>query len=228
MSIDLNTVRFNAQSYQNLVDSTNCRDLEIHIYNFIEQKHCKLPFYNGEILHKYSGSRKKIALDIKQALDIVELCTKNFYQNVFILCGEYESECLFSKLSEMGVPHKKISLTNYRQTDLSNTETQHCDIKDIEQTKIYAESKLENIDDTQSKKLVASDNNLQAEDCQNNTAINSQINESKIIPFERMETTAQMDDDSNQTKTKLTIDQIKKIYNYIKSKQMENKLKSVQ
>lgn len=227
LSIDLNTTRFNAQSYQNLVESTKCNQLEIHIYNYIEQKHCKLPFCHGEILHKYSGSRKKVALDIKQAVDIVELCTKNFYHNVFILCGEYESEFLFGKLTEMGVPHQKISLANYRQTDMPNVEISQNDIPCFE--RIHSQSTCKKIDKiavAQSNDLIEEYQNSKSNDFKQENEAEILQTESQIIPFEKNATVLHNENNFNDEKTKLTIDQIKKIYNYIKFKQMESKLKA--
>ena len=118
LSIDLNTTRLNNQSYQNLINSTNYNNLEIHLYNYIEQKHNKLSFTNGEVIHKYCGSRKKVALDIPQALDIIEQCSKNNYEKVFILCGEFESEFLLKKLDSMNVTYLKLQPTAIRQSDI--------------------------------------------------------------------------------------------------------------
>ncbi len=120
LSIDLNTTRLNNQNYLNLLSGINADKLSIHIYNYIEQKHNKINFNHGELLHQYLGSRKKIALDIPQALDIIELCANNYYDKVLILSGEYESEYLYNKLSQMKVNFSRILPTALHQIDNNN------------------------------------------------------------------------------------------------------------
>lgn len=120
LSIDLNTTRLNNQNYTCLINSIPKSNLTIHIYNYIEQKHGKLPFNHNEILHPYIGSRKKVALDIPQALDIVEICAKNKFDKVYILCGEYESEFLYNKLNHMNIIFCKILPSTLRQTEENN------------------------------------------------------------------------------------------------------------
>lgn len=115
LSIDLNTTRITNQNYNNLLQSIKCDNLQIHIYNYIKAKHSKIAFNNGEVLHQYAGSRKKIAMDITQALDITEQASNKTFDKIFILCGEYESEFLFSKLDQMQANYHKISPSDLRQ-----------------------------------------------------------------------------------------------------------------
>lgn len=231
LSIDLNTIRLSNQSYLNLLSSVNCEQTEIHIYNYIEQKHNKLDFCHGEILHKYQGSRKKIALDIKQALDIIEQCTKTNFDNVYIMCGEYESEFLFKKLDEINVAYHKISLTSIRQMEVANS-----DFEIIEQSTAQSNEQVIILNKektgTQSNKQIATQINEQNESqsTEQTAILNSEQTvtqcdkKSNIIPFEIDEGNKEQTTDG---KTKLSPEQIKKIYNYIKYKQMQKKLKSM-
>lgn len=122
LSIDLNTTRITQQNYTNILNSIGCDNLEIHIYNYIKTKHNKLVFSNGETLHPYEGSRKKVALDIPQALDLVEQATLNRFEKIFILCGEFEGEFLFNKLNKMKINYHKITQSELRQLDINSIE----------------------------------------------------------------------------------------------------------
>lgn len=214
LTIDLNTTRLNNQSYLNLIKSLNCNELEIHIYNYIEQKHNKMSFCQGEVIHKYFGSRKKVALDIKQALDIIELCAKNTYKKVYVLCGEYESDFLFLKLNEMNVPYQKISCSSFRQIECKclevaqNSPSTSLEEKKAKNSDINAVSTNQNL-------------NLQISE---KSDIAATIQKSNIIPFDNLN---EIKENAEKKHTNLTPEQIKKIYNYIKFKQMQTKLKSI-
>lgn len=142
LSIDLNTTRITNQNYQNLLNSINCDKLEIHIYNYIKTKHSKLEFSNGEVLHPYTGSRKKIALDIPQALDIVEQAALNKFEQIIILCGEFEGEFLYNKLNQLKINYYKISPSELRMLDTSSIELQKQSISHKQQTQELMQEKL--------------------------------------------------------------------------------------
>lgn len=195
LSIDLNTTRINGQGYARLLESLQTDDLDIHIYNYLEQKHNRLPFCHGENIHKYIGSRKKVALDIPQALDIVELCRKNIYQSVHILCGEYESEFLFDKLDKMNVNYTKICSQDVRS----------------KQEMILDESS--SFDDTEN--VAASKKTDFSKEVAN---VYKQNKNSNIF--------TENNSFEQEQKPRLTAEQIKKIYTYIKFKQMERDIKT--
>ena len=209
LTIDLNTTRLNNQSYLHLLSELNHEKCEIHIYNYIEQKHNKLPFNNGEIIHQYSGSRKKVALDIPQALDTIELCTKNNYLGVYILCGDFESEFLFNKLNKMKVNYTKILPTSLRCADNYSHINGDIIINKSEPQIIANES----LTDTNVIQVASSDTRITNS---NNKQENKQIPDLSTYS-------------SNQkiSGTKLTPEQSKKIYTYIKFKQMQRELKTL-
>lgn len=263
LSIDLNTTRVNNQNYQHLLNSIECDRLEIHIYNYIEQKHNKLSFVNGEIIHQYVGSRKKVALDIPQALDMIRLCTLNNYDLVYILCGEYESEFLYGKLSQIGVNYKKINPSSLRQIDENNTQTTDFNypkvnfepIQELNQVKMqefYSDkeeniceacyiSTINSVDNTENIRFDISKTNAtnsqldinytQSKNTNNNfdnicsltntKANNNYPEKNNIINISNIV------GNNKNSSTKLTPEQIKKIYTYIKLKQIKQKIKSV-
>ncbi len=210
LTIDLNTTRLNNQSYLHLLSELKHEKCEIHIYNYIEQKHNKLPFNNGEIIHQYSGSRKKVALDIPQALDTIELCAKNNYLGVYILCGDFESEFLFNKLNKMKVNYTKILPTSLRCAD-NYSQTNENFIINKSKPQIIAD---ESLMDTNVIQVASSDTTIVTESSDKQE--NKQISDLSTYS-------------SNQkiSGTKLTPEQIKKIYTYIKFKQMQRELKTL-
>lgn len=212
LSIDLNTTRLNNQSYQNLINSTNYNNLEIHLYNYIEQKHNKLSFTNGEVIHKYCGSRKKVALDIPQALDIIEQCSKNNYEKVFILCGEFESEFLLKKLDSMNVTYLKLQPTAIRQSDIlseNNNESLYSEPIKLQMSQNFNVVKNEKISQDAHFKL--SEEKL--------SSLNGMIKSGDISTYTPKE--------KYINGTKLTAEQIKKIYTYIKLKQLQRERNTV-
>ena len=212
LSIDLNTTRLNNQSYQNLINSTNYNNLEIHLYNYIEQKHNKLSFTNGEVIHKYCGSRKKVALDIPQALDIIEQCSKNNYEKVFILCGEFESEFLLKKLDSMNVTYLKLQPTAIRQSDiLSENNNESLDIEPIKLQMSQNFNAIKNENISQETHLKLSEEKL--------SSLNGMIKSGDISTYTPKE--------KYINGTKLTAEQIKKIYTYIKLKQLQRESNTV-
>ncbi len=212
LSIDLNTTRLNNQSYQNLINSTNYNNLEIHLYNYIEQKHNKLSFTNGEVIHKYCGSRKKVALDIPQALDIIEQCSKNNYEKVFILCGEFESEFLLKKLDSMNVTYLKLQPTAIRQSDiLSENNNESLDIEPIKLQMSQNSNVVKNEKISQDAHLNLSEEKL--------SSLNGMIKSGDISTYTPKE--------KYINGTKLTAEQIKKIYTYIKLKQLQRERNTV-
>lgn len=203
LSLDLNTLRLSNVGYTRLLCQYDLMDAEIHLYNYIEQKHGKLPLEHGETIHPYIGSRKKITLDISQALDIVELCANNTYQCVYIVCGEYQSEFLTAKLDAMHVNYCKIPQCDFR---------------------IFAS--IENADSEESKQL----HSAKAKPAANN-AVTSQFEVIKDsgnqIEQISVECAADLGNDAPISKkfdTKLTPEQIRKIYTYIKLKQLKSQL----
>lgn len=213
LSIDLNTTRLNNQSYQNLINSTNYNNLEIHLYNYIEQKHNKLSFTNGEVIHKYCGSRKKVALDIPQALDIIEQCSKNNYEKVFILCGEFESEFLLKKLDSMNVTYLKLQPTAIRQSDILSENNNDTNL-DIEPIKIPTS---QNFNVVKNEKI-SQDTHLKLSEEKLNS-LNGMIKSGDISTYTPKE--------KYINGTKLTAEQIKKIYTYIKLKQLQRERNTV-
>ena len=212
LSIDLNTTRLNNQSYQNLIDSTNYNNLEIHLYNYIEQNHNKLSFTNGEVIHKYCGSRKKVALDIPQALDIIEQCSKNNYEKVFILCGEFESEFLLKKLDSMNVTYLKLQPTAIRQSDIfSENNNESLDIEPIKLQMSQNFNVVKNEKISQNTHLKLSEEKL--------SSLNGMIKSGDISTYTPKE--------KYINGTKLTAEQIKKIYTYIKLKQLQRERNTV-
>ena len=212
LSIDLNTTRLNNQSYQNLINSTNYNNLEIHLYNYIEQKHNKLSFTNGEVIHKYGGSRKKVALDIPQALDIIEQCSKNNYEKVFILCGEFESEFLLKKLDSMNVTYLKLQPTAIRQSDIfSENNNESLDIEPIKLQMSQNFNVVKNEKISQNTHLKLSEEKL--------SSLNGMIKSGDISTYTPKE--------KYINGTKLTAEQIKKIYTYIKLKQLQRERNTV-
>ncbi len=229
LTIDLNTTRLNTQSYSHLIENIPSDNLEIHIYNYIEQKHNKLPFVNNEIIHNYNGSRKKVALDIPQALDTIELCAKNNYLQVYILCGEFESEFLFNKLNDMKVNYSKIMPTSLRQAE--TTATIHNIDFSVKQNQIYHSNSNQNNIVTQidmmadSDLLETSESLLATEETGDN--INSVHNitdiTSRLSEIKNSDITTYTPGQKITT-TKLTPEQIKKIYTYIKLKQLRREI----
>ncbi len=212
LSIDLNTTRLNNQSYQNLINSTNYNNLEIHLYNYIEQKHNKLSFTNGEVIHKYCGSRKKVALDIPQALDIIEQCSKNNYEKVFILCGEFESEFLLKKLDSMNVTYLKLQPTAIRQSDIfSENNNESLDIEPIKLQMSQNFNVVKNEKISQNTHLKLSEEKL--------SSLNGMIKSGDISTYTPKE--------KYINGTKLTAEQIEKIYTYIKLIQLQRERNTV-
>lgn len=226
LTIDLNTTRLNAQSYSHLIENIPSNNLEIHIYNYIEQKHNKLPFVNNEIIHNYNGSRKKVALDIPQALDTIELCAKNAYLQVFILCGEFESDFLFNKLNDMNVNYQKIMQTSLRQAETAatvhNTEimTKHNQVFYNNTTDIVS-----HIDFEQDSNLDTNESLILSEESKENNHTKHDINiiTDRLSEIKSNELTTYTPSQKNN-KTKLTTEQIKKIYTYIKLKQLRREI----
>ena len=212
LSIDLNTTRLNNQSYQNLINSTNYNNLEIHLYNYIEQKHNKLSFTNGEVIHKYCGSRKKVALDIPQALDIIEHCSKKNYEKVVILGREIESEFLLKKLDSMNVTYLKLQPTAIRQSDiLSENNNESLDIEPIKLQMSQNFNVVKNEKISQDTHLKLSEEKL--------SSLNGMIKSGDISTYTPKE--------KYINGTKLTAEQIKKIYTYIKLKQLQRERNTV-
>ena len=229
LTIDLNTTRLNTQSYSHLIENIPIDNLEIHIYNYIEQKHNKLPFVNNEIIHNYNGSRKKVALDIPQALDTIELCAKNNYLQVYILCGEFESEFLFNKLNDMQVNYSKIMPTSLRQAETISTihnidfsvkqnQAYYSNISQnntVTQTDIMADSDLL---ETSESLLATEETGDNINSVHNITDITSRLSEIKNSDITTYTPGQKI------TTTKLTPEQIKKIYTYIKLKQLRREI----
>ena len=229
LTIDLNTTRLNTQSYSHLIENIPSDNLEIHIYNYIEQKHNKLPFVNNEIIHNYNGSRKKVALDIPQALDTIELCAKNNYLQVYILCGEFESEFLFNKLNDMQVNYSKIMPTSLRQAETISTipnidfsvkqnQAYYSNISQnntVTQTDIMADSDLL---ETSESLLATEETGDNINSVHNITDITSRLSEIKNSDITTYTPGQKI------TTTKLTPEQIKKIYTYIKLKQLRREI----
>lgn len=229
LTIDLNTTRLNTQSYSHLIENIPSDNLEIHIYNYIEQKHNKLPFINNEIIHNYNGSRKKVALDIPQALDTIELCAKNNYLQVYILCGEFESEFLFNKLNDMQVNYSKIMPTSLRQAETISTihnidfsvkqnQAYYSNISQnntVTQTDIMADSDLL---ETSESLLATEETGDNINSVHNITDITSRLSEIKNSDITTYTPGQKI------TTTKLTPEQIKKIYTYIKLKQLRREI----
>lgn len=276
LSIDLNTTRLNNQNYLNLLSGINADKLSIHIYNYIEQKHNKINFNHGELLHQYLGSRKKIALDIPQALDIIELCANNYYDKVLILSGEYESEYLYNKLSQMKVNFSRILPTALHQIDnnniiqvdyintannnLINNSNSYNSSTDTNINLANYEPKTSNISldnlASASDICINENFNLDLSNATNNlkdynknlytiastptienTCSPHSVDNSlptkltpeqfKKIMQEKANYEHNVENSAKATQTKLTAEQIKKIYTYIKLKQLKRDMKSV-
>ncbi len=212
-----------------MIENIPSDNLEIHIYNYIEQKHNKLPFVNNEIIHNYNGSRKKVALDIPQALDTIELCAKNNYLQVYILCGEFESEFLFNKLNDMQVNYSKIMPTSLRQAETISTihnidfsvkqnQAYYSNISQnntVTQTDIMADSDLL---ETSESLLATEETGDNINSVHNITDITSRLSEIKNSDITTYTPGQKI------TTTKLTPEQIKKIYTYIKLKQLRREI----
>ncbi len=256
LSIDLNTTRLNNQNYMSLINSIPESNLTIHIYNYIEQKHGKLPFNHNEILHPYIGSRKKVALDIPQALDIVEICAKNKFDKVYILCGEYESEFLYNKLNHMNINFCKILPSTLRQTDENSIVKVDINNAVFESNNAVAYNFLENIPESNQSENEFTKNDIlhNVDDCKKEVATTavegvqsfkllstppdsnlnknySQMNNPKETidlktikeNFEHIINLKDKNDNkSTQSKltTKLTPEQIKQIYAFIKYRKL--------
>lgn len=115
VSIDLNCSRFTQNAYNLLINTIYEKhkddNIIYHYYNYIDKKHTGIYIDKNTYLHNYKGSHKKISLDIYQALDCVDLYYKKNIKTIYILCGEYESENLYSKLEEMKINTKKIKIS---------------------------------------------------------------------------------------------------------------------
>lgn len=258
LSIDLNTTRLNNQNYNYLIKSLPNCNLTIHIYNYIEQKHNKLPFNHNEIIHQYIGSRKKVALDIPQALDIVEICAKNKFDKVFILCGEYESEFLYNKLSNMKINFCKILPSTLRQTEENSIVKVEINNNNLDDKNIFNDNfhlydnsqnsgqnnneaiqynNLHNVDNLKTEIATTATDNLQqfkllnANDNLNEITNNIKNNDDKETidlkvlkeNFEQIINSKQKNEaKANQTasNTKLTPEQIKKIYAFVKYRKL--------
>lgn len=227
LSIDLNTTRLNNQNYIQLLSSIDADRLSIHIYNYIYQKHNKINFNHGEVLHQYLGSRKKIALDIPQALDLIELCATNHYDKVLILSGEYESEFLFSKLSRMNVNFSKILPSALRITDSSIIKVD-CDVNNFN-TNYNCNIQDNEIAVANSEKINENCNAIKINpDKTPYIPQNVDITPTKLTPEQFKKIMQEKAESSNETstETKLTAEQIKKIYAYIKLKQLKREIKN--
>ena len=113
ISCDMNCSRITEQMYITMMSKLyNDGDIiEVHIYNYLPKKHTFITGNYGEQTHAYTGSHKRVALDITQALDTVRLALQVTYDKIYILSGEYESEALYTMLSELKCKSSKIIMT---------------------------------------------------------------------------------------------------------------------
>jgi len=162
-------------------------------------------------------------------LDTIELCAKNNYLQVYILCGEFESEFLFNKLNDMKVNYSKIMPTSLRQAE--TTATIHNIDFSVKQNQIYHSNSNQNNIVTQidmmadSDLLETSESLLATEETGDN--INSVHNitdiTSRLSEIKNSDITTYTPGQKITT-TKLTPEQIKKIYTYIKLKQLRREI----
>lgn len=114
LSCDFNCCRITENQYRILTDIinnlANGKTVITHIYNYIDKKHTFITPSDKIITHPYLGSHKKVALDIAQALDCVQYATQNNNDEIYLLCGEYESEYLTNKLGNMNMTFHKITV----------------------------------------------------------------------------------------------------------------------
>ncbi len=128
---------------------------------------------------------------------------------MYILCGDFESEFLFNKLNKMKVNYTKILPTSLRCADNYSHINGDIIINKSEPQIIANES----LTDTNVIQVASSDTRITNS---NNKQENKQIPDLSTYS-------------SNQkiSGTKLTPEQIKKIYTYIKFKQMQRELKTL-
>ena len=151
-------------------------------------------------------------MDIPQALDIIEQCSKNNYEKVFILCGEFESEFLLKKLDSMNVTYLKLQPTAIRQSDiLSENNNDSLDIEPIKLQMSQNFNVVKNEKISQDTHLKLSEEKL--------SSLNGMIKSGDISTYTPKE--------KYINGTKLTAEQIKKIYTYIKLKQLQRERNTV-
>ena len=113
ISCDMNCCRITEQMYSDLMVKLTDKndDYHVHIYNFISKKHTFIKDKYCEITHPYTGSHKRVVVDLEQALDTVKNAIYTKYDMVYLLTGECESDTLHNKLLSIGVPSSKVILT---------------------------------------------------------------------------------------------------------------------
>lgn len=113
ISCDINCSRITEHMYNTMLLelANNNTDTHIHIYNYLPKKHTFITGAYNEITHAYNGSHKRVALDLTQALDTMKLALQDNFDMIYLITGEYESETLYSKLSEINTPCTKVIVT---------------------------------------------------------------------------------------------------------------------
>lgn len=123
LTYDLNCSRITPEQYlliRKIVREQASGEVDIQVYNYLAKKHTFVYTDEHTTLHPYIGSHKRITLDLNQALDCVDCVVANNIKDVYILCGEYDSEYLWKKLDNLGVRYHKITLSA-SQVSIGNT-----------------------------------------------------------------------------------------------------------
>ena len=202
ISCDINCSRITERMYNTMLSELahNNADTHIHIYNYLPKKHTFITGEYNEITHAYNGSHKRVALDLTQALDTIKLALQDNFDMIYLITGEYESETLYSKLSEINVHCTKVTVTassvikecihncthsdgigqnNAIPSPIINDMTPPYQVNDsiIEQLDTCDNSDIDNVDNNTYLSIDDSDNNTQ--DISQNSIINSNITYTK-------------------------------------------------
>ena len=113
ISCDMNCTRITEQMYNNLLAKLTKYNgiCHVHIYNYIAKKHTYITGKYCEQTHAYTGSHKRVVVDLEQALDTIKLASNDKYDMVYMLTGECESDILYNKLTSINTFCGKISLS---------------------------------------------------------------------------------------------------------------------
>ena len=105
ISIDLNITRFTKDMYENLINmiKKSNENIQIYLYNYIAKKHTYVTKGENINIFNYTASKKKVTLDMFQALSTVSECLLHSYENVYLLCGSVDRDILINMLKELKV-----------------------------------------------------------------------------------------------------------------------------
>lgn len=114
LSIDLNTIRMTKEIFDNMIKdiSTSYEIIQMNLYNFIQEKHSQYSLLDNTVVSLYQGGRKRVQLNMEQALDTAEFAIRNGPVSIFLICGELGSDILIDKLHKF---NNQVTIINENQ-----------------------------------------------------------------------------------------------------------------